>query len=608
MLYPLPYFSEGWVQLAVALPAIIIGFNHFGLSAWYSIKSRTPNMDVLISLGSASAVIYSLFLMFLAEPGTGHAHLYFETAATIISLVLLGSVIESRALSKTSIQMGSTASLLPSEVRLVLDIESQDFKTLNTDQLRKNDKVWVNEGEKIPADARVIKGHIEVNEAAISGESMPVFKSTQETVLAGSIVVSGNAVLEVLKTGQDTLAGQMRNWIKSAQSAKPNIQKLGDKVSGIFVQIVVGIALSTFVLSYFVLGIDAQDALLRSIAVLVVSCPCAMGLATPTAVSVGLGLAAAKGILVKGGHALEKFAQTHILALDKTGTITTGDFIVEAFYSDNDPYYQNIIYQLEHFSSHPIARSILQNHPEWNQKAIHFETVHEKKGYGLEAQDKEGNVYLLGSTRIGPHETEKKYDLYLWKNGEWVAGLILKDQPVANLKSILDYFKSQSMRLFLVSGDKKEKVAQLADQGLPFEQSYAEVLPAQKMEMLEQWRKLGKTAMTGDGINDAPALAAADVAIVVGHGSDISKQQADFILLDKGLHKLEEAHRISNITLNGIKQNLFWAFAYNVVAIPVAAMGYLDPMWAALFMAMSDLVVIGNALRLRWVHRAMRSA
>lgn len=602
MILPIPFFHNAWIQFAVSVPALFIGFSYFGKSAFHSVKDRNPNMDVLVSLGALAAVLYSFTLM--AGGHTGH--LYFETAVTIITLVLLGNNIEERALSKTSIQMHDTASLIPAmanKVSKASDTEAVTITQVSTAMIRKGDVLVVNEGEKVPADGMILEGEVEVSESVITGESAPVFKTKGDSVLAGSVLVSGNFTLQVSNTGQDTLAGQMRKWIKSAQANKPDIQKIGDRVSGIFVQVVVSISVLAFLLNYFWAGVGLEESILRAIAVLVISCPCAMGLATPTAVSVGLGMAARKGILVKGGQALEKFATVKVLALDKTGTITTGDFLADNFtalFSD-ESYYKNIVWQIEQRSSHPIAKSIVKNHADWYSQSIEWEEIFEKKGYGMTAMDKLGNNYKFGSARFGEGEKLPQADLYLWENNRLAAYFTIKDEPVPNLKSILSYFKQAGMKLFLVSGDSKSKVAAtVAD--LPFDKTYAEVLPNEKMSKLEEWRKIGKTAMTGDGINDAPALAAADVAIVVGHGSDLSKQQADFILMEKGLQKLRDAHKVSRITLGGIKQNLFWAFAYNVVAIPIAATGGLNPTWAALFMAMSDVVVIGNALRLRLVN------
>ena len=602
MFSPVPYFHLFWVQFLCALPALVIGFLYFGKSAVLSIRDKAPNMDVLVSLGSLSAVVYSFALALSAGH---HHHFYFETAATIISLVLLGNLIEARALSKTSIQMLSTASLLPIKTtRIFYDLETQSqvSEEVFAKDLRLGDTLLLQEGSKVPADAIVLEGEAEINQASITGESAPVFKKQLDEVFAGSIVESGNLKVKVSKTGSQTLAGQMFSWIKSAQASKPEIQKVGDKVSGIFVQVVVSLAVLTFFVNLF-FGISVNDALLRAIAVLVVSCPCAMGLATPTAVSVGLGMAAKKGILVKGGGALEKFANIKMLALDKTGTITSGDFLVDTFWeAEANKDYKGLIWHLENHSTHPIAQSIVKNHREWNTKPLVLENIKEVKGYGLQCSFM-GSEFKLGAARFAPNNTPNlpDADIYLWENNELKAYFSIKDQPVEGLKESLDYFFHQGISLFLVSGDNQSKVENAA-KGLPFAEQHANVLPNQKMELLQKWQKQGSVAMTGDGINDAPALAAANVAIGLGHGSDLAKQQADFILLGKNLDMLPIAHKISKITLGGIKQNLFWALAYNVVAIPVAALGFLNPMWAAMFMAMSDVVVIGNSLRLRFKH------
>jgi P-type Cu+ transporter len=598
----IPGFNNPFVQLAVAIPPLIIGFYHFGLSAFYSLKDRNPNMDVLVSVGSLSAVVYSLFLIYTHD----HSHVYVETAVTIITLVLLGSNLEAAALSKTSIQMGLAASSIPLEVKVsTKDTEGNDIIiTQKSNQLKTGDVMLVAEGDKVAADGMLIFGQLEVGQAAITGESLPVHKIVGDQIFAGSIVTSGNARIQITQTGTRTLVGQMSQWIKSAQSQKPHIQKLGDTISGIFVQVVVGLAIVTFLVNHYGFNVDVQDSVMRAIAVLVVSCPCAMGLATPTAVSVGLGLAARNGILVKGGQALEKFANIKHMAYDKTGTITTGDFMVHTFTTTHDAItLKNIVYQLECYSSHPIARSIVKNHKDWNTKDINWIRIEEIKGFGMQAIDDQNQQYKLGSKRWLDHQTSSDTDdLYLWQNGKLIASISIKDELHHGLSEVLHYFDQHHIQQYLISGDHDYKVQQSAV-GLPFKQVYAEVLPEEKMSYLEKWRSTGLTAMTGDGMNDAPALAAADIAIVMGHGSDLSKQQADFILPGSGISSIKKAHEISAITLRGIKQNLFWAFSYNLIAIPVASIGLLNPTWAALFMAMSDVVVIGNALRMRWIYR-----
>jgi P-type Cu+ transporter len=600
MVWAIPYFHNGWVQFLCALPPVVIGALHFGKSAFNSLKVGMPNMDVLVSMGSFSALVYSIILVL---EHADHGHYYFETAATIISLVLLGNQIEARALSKTSIQMKGTAALLPSKAKVLSNPQTSQFTEIDTALIKNKDIVLVTEGEKVPADGKIISGSGELDESIITGESVPVFKTTGDRLLAGSVVVSGNFKSEVTQTGQNTLSGQISKWIKSAQGNKPDIQKIGDKVSGIFVQVVVSLAVITFVVN-MLFGISLENSLLRAIAVLVVSCPCAMGLATPTAVSVGLGMAAKRGILVGGGLALEKFAGVKNLCLDKTGTITTGNFLVRQFESANETKdWKNIVWQMEQYSSHPIAKSILNNHKDWESSPVSFETIEEQKGKGIFAKLNSGESLLLGAKRLNPNENETlpEADIYLWVNNELCAWFSIKDEPVPELNETLNYFKEQQVKLHLISGDKRSKVEETS-KGLPFENIYPETLPETKMDILQSLRKEGLTAMTGDGINDAPALAASDVAIALGHGSDLSKQQADIIVMGNSMNQLREIHKISKITLMGIRQNLFWAFAYNVVAIPIAALGYLNPTWAALFMAFSDLVVIGNSLRLRFKH------
>jgi len=374
---------------------------------------------------------------------------------------------------------------------------------------------------------------------------------------------------------------------------------LGDKVSGIFVPVVLLISIFTYIISHFVFDISGTDAFLRGIAVLVISCPCAMGLATPTAVMVGIGRAAKKGILLKGGGTLEKLAGIKNIVFDKTGTLTTGEFAIKKIevIEGEDSFVKNIIYNLEKHSSHPIAQSLVKN-LKYEATALSLSEIKEEKGIGISAVFNK-DLYQIGSGRL-LKEDEKEHDLYLLKNNKIIAFIDIEDELKTDAKKVIQAIKSLGIAPILLSGDKEKKCEDLNEK-LNFSAIYSEYLPEQKLEKINQLVDKNPTAMFGDGVNDAPALASATVGISIGNATQVAIQSADVILLHKTeLSQLPKSLQVARHTLLTIKQNLFWAFAYNIVAIPIAAMGFLNPMWGALFMAFSDVVVIGNSIRLKY--------
>ena len=607
LIFTLPLFSHMFfpkgsiiqnplLQFILCLPVYIVGVSYFGKSAWSSLKSGIPNMDVLIFTGSSAAFFYSIYgwLINYGTPAVHH-YLFFETSATIITLVLLGNVLEHKSVKKTTTAIGDLTAI--QKVIAKKEIEGK-ITEVNFEDIRVNDILVINSGDKIPTDGIIISGTSYIDESMITGESIPIDKTIGDEVIGGTIITDGNLKIKATKIGDDTLLSQIIELVKNAQNNKPNIQKLGDQVSAVFVPVVLTISLATFFIGHYFFNIEIQDAFLRSIAVLVISCPCAMGLATPTAVMVGIGRAAKNGILIKGGDTLEKLASIKTIVFDKTGTLTTGKFIVSQFtvLDGDEKDVKNIIYNIEQHSSHPIAKSLCNAFQE-NSSLLKLSDITEEKGISISANI-DDNIYTIGSSKI--YSSPKKYDLSVLKNKELIATLNISDELKPNTELVISSLHKRGYTTTLLSGDKKEKCNQIASE-LGITTTYSEQLPQDKIVKIEELVSSNKTAMVGDGINDAPALAKATIGISLGNATQIAIQSADVVLLNnEDLSQLPQTMQIGKHTLLTIKQNLFWAFAYNIVAIPIAVMGLLNPMWGALFMAFSDVIVIGNSIRLRY--------
>jgi Cu+-exporting ATPase len=593
--------NNAWVQLGLCLPVFLIGFFHFGKSALSSLKTGVPNMDVLIIIGATAAFGYSLVGAILYH-GTPEAHnyLFFETAATIISLVLLGNVLEHRSVKQTTTAIKELNQLQKTTAKRVL--ANGELEEVQYNDIKEEDVLQVNTGDKIAVDGEIIWGEATINEAMISGESTPLEKEIGAKVIGGTIIENGSIKMKAEKVGSETVLSKIIEMVKNAQQDQPSIQRLGDKVSAIFVPVVVGIAALTFTLAFFVFDISFKQSMMQSIAVLVISCPCAMGLATPTAVMVGIGRAAKKGILIKGGSTLELFANSKNIVFDKTGTLTTGKFIIKKtklYELVDEQELKNILFSLEQHSSHPIAKSIFE-YLKTDAKIIDLVEVKELKGLGVEAKDKEGNFYQVGSNKIDLNQTaEKNHSLFILKNEKLIAGIDIEDELKDNVSETINLLNEQGLNTVLLSGDRAEKCNDLAKE-IGIKTVFSEQLPEDKISKIEELEKSAFTVMVGDGINDAPALVKASVGVSLSKATQVAVQSAQIVLLnDKDLSQVYEAYLISKHTLKTIKQNLFWAFFYNVVAIPIAAFGFLNPMVAALAMAFSDVVVIGNSIRLK---------
>jgi P-type Cu+ transporter len=595
------FLHNAWVQLILSSPVYFLGFIHFGRSAYHSLKNGMPNMDVLIFMGAFASFIYSVagMYMYLGTPYM-QQFLFFESGATIITLVLLGNLIEHHSVKRTSSDMHSLQRLKAEMAKLVMMINGKKhFYEIAVEDVKVNDLVYAAEGDKIPIDGIVFEGELYVDESMITGESEPVFKQLNDTLIGGTLVIKGNATLKCTMAYKQSILNGIIELIKKSQAAKPQIQFLADKISAVFVPIVIGVSILTFLINYFVLDISTADSLMRSVAVLVVSCPCAMGLATPTAVMVGIGKAARNGILIKKASALETFAQTNILVLDKTGTITDGKFSVSEFYTNEDESkIKSIIYYLESHSSHTIAQSVVRHFSTNIQSHLSMSKTEEIKGKGMQAYDGDGNLWQLGSANWG--DTQNMIgNLFLYENGKAKASFNISDNLKQDVPSVIAYFEKESIATILLSGDSEIKTISAAKTA-NISSYFAEQLPEQKLQKIEELIATGYVAMAGDGINDGPALSKVHTGISFARASDIAQHASQIVLINPSFNTLRKSHIIAKQTYRTIKQNLFWAFFYNVLTIPLAAAGYLHPMIAAASMAISDVVVIGNAIRLRY--------
>lgn len=599
MFLPWHWLHDPYIQLALCIPVFILGCVHFGKSAFHSIRNGVPNMDVLIFVGSTSAFVYSLI-------GTlkqlGPNYMFYETTAVIITLVLLGNVFEKRSVTQTT---SAVKDLMKIQQVKATRIVNGVQEIINAGDVQSGDTLLINSGDKIPVDGDIIWGSASVNESMITGESIPVEKNKYDAVIGGTLLEKGSIQITATKVGSKSTLSQIIELMKNAQAAKPPIQRLGDRVASVFVPVVIGIASLTFILGHFAFDLTFQRALMNAIAVLVISCPCAMGLATPTAVMVGLGRAAKKGILIKGGDTVEEMAGLKYMVFDKTGTLTTGDFAIKAFdtFNIDKARAAAIIVGMETHSNHPIARSLkkgLHEQASNHQGRIIFQRVNEEKGIGIKGIDSEGNTYQLGSGTILPDGplSIPEADVYLIENGHVVASISIEDELKPGAGELMETLKSQGITPVLLSGDRREKCEVFASK-TGIGRIYYEKLPHEKLAIINELKKEGTTAMVGDGINDAPALTTSNVGISLGDASQVAIQSARVVLLNNDLASVSELIRVGKHTLLTIRQNLFWAFFYNVFAIPLAALGFLGPMLAAFAMASSDVVVIGNSLRLK---------
>jgi Cu+-exporting ATPase len=590
------WLMNGWIQLALCLPVYIVGMSFFGKSAIKSIRNGMPNMNVLIALGSTAAFAYSLTGTLL---GLGENYLFYETAAAIITLVFLGNYLED--LSMQSTQKALKSLVKSQRVRanmIAFDDQHQEqiFQVDNT-QLRPGDLILIRTGEQVPADCKILWGEASVNEAIITGESMPVSKVQKNSLIGGSILIDGTLKAQVTAEASRSVLANIINLVKQAQGEKPPLQQLADRISAIFVPLVLGLALVSFLVNYFVLQ-DFTTALMRSIAVLVVACPCAMGLATPAAIAVGLGRAARSGILFRHARSLELFKNIRQVVFDKTGTLTTGSFRISSYrvLEGEEESFKRIAYSLEKYSNHPVAQSIVSA---WRiQPDIRWSRIEEVKGMGVKAASASGDEYWAGSFRIAETLTDDlSHHVYIVRNDHLMGWIDLKDELRPEAGKVVDTLRKKGMKIILLTGDRLAPSKDLAAQ-LQIDEVIAEQSPAQKLARIQGLSETAPTVMVGDGINDAPALAKATIGIAMSDASHIAVQTADLVLMNNGLKQLPHALNLGKHTFITVKQNLFWAFIYNIIAIPFAAFGFLSPTFAALLMGLSDVVLAINSVRL----------
>ncbi len=599
MFIPVDFLHNDIFQLILTIPVFIVGFFHFGRSAWYSIRSGVTNMDVLIFLGSTAAFIYSLI-------GTvyrlGHDYMFYETSASIITIVLLGNMLEHRSVKKTTGAIDDLVKLQRNLARrLITEMHEggESVEEIDAALVEKGDRVLVNTGDKIPVDGEIYWGTASVDESLLSGESLPVEKQKGDKVVGGTVLVSGTIKVKTTATGKETVLSQIIELVRNAQKDKPKLQNLADKISMIFVPAVVVLALLTITYWFFGTDLPFRDSLMRGIAVLVIACPCALGLAIPTAVVVGLGRSAKTGILIKGGSSIDKLSSVDTVVFDKTGTLTTGKFSIKNLECFNHPEesVRRILYSLEKHSSHPIAKAITGYFKGAGE--ISFSEVGEQKGMGVSATGADGNVYVAGSYNVASHLTgDDSHNVYLLMNDRLIAWLDLEDEIKPGARQLISTLKKKGIKTVLLSGDRKQRCESIAGE-LGIEEVYYEKLPGEKLEVIDSLGVDSKVAMIGDGINDAPALTRAFIGVSMSDATQVAVKSAEVILLKGDLGLLEKAFGTARTTVRTVKENLFWAFFYNVSAIPLAMAGLLTPIVAAFAMAVSDVIVVLNSLRLK---------
>jgi P-type Cu+ transporter len=614
-LYVPDAFMNPWVQLALATPVQFYIGKQFYIGAYKALRNKSANMDVLVALGTSAAYFYSVYLSIQTLGNGAHTvGLYFETSAILITLIILGKLFEAKAKGRSSEAIKKLMGLQAKTAKVLRD--GQEVEVPLEDVVT-GDVLLVKPGEKIPVDGEILEGRTALDESMITGESVPVDKTVGDKVIGATINKNGFIKIKATKVGKETALAQIIKVVEEAQGSKAPIQRLADNISGIFVPIVVGIAIVTFLAWYFgVAPGNFAEALEKMIAVLVIACPCALGLATPTSIMAGSGRAAEYGILFKGGEHLEMTHRINTVILDKTGTITNGAPVLTDVITEMDEgEFLSLVGSAEKQSEHPLAQAIVEG---INEKNIQLKEVAEFEaipGYGIKSII-EGKEILVGTRRLMKqysidinHELEQMEKLE--KQGK-TAMLTAIDGSFAGIIAVADTIKETSagaikrlrdmgLEVIMITGDNQQTAQAIAKQA-GVDLVIAEVLPEGKAEEVKKLQQQGKkVAMVGDGINDAPALAIADIGMAIGTGTDVAMEAADITLIRGDLNSIADAIFMSKKTIRNIRQNLFWAFAYNTLGIPIAAIGLLAPWLAGAAMAFSSVSVVLNALRLQRV-------
>ena len=589
-----------WVQLILVTPVQFGVGMRFYRGAYHALKTKAPNMDVLVAMGTSAAFALSVYNGFF---NPYNSDLYFESSGMIITLILLGKYLEQKAKTKTSDAIKQLMSLQAKTATIIVDSEE---KEVPIETVQAGDLLRVRPGEQIPVDGKIVAGQTTIDESMLTGESLPVDKQIDDQVFGGTVNTTGSIQFNATQVGSMTVLSRIIRMVEDAQGEKAPIQQIADKISKVFVPTVLGIALLTLLATGLFTG-DWQQAIVHSVSVLVIACPCALGLATPTAIMVGTGLGAKSGILIKGGGALEKIAHLTTIVLDKTGTITEGKPVVADFDS-SDPQALAYLTSLEQYSEHPLAKAIYQYGKEQTE-LLPVENFESLTGQGVTGTIN-GTSYFVGSKRglnisfskerVLALEEEGKTVMFLTDQERVLALISVTDQVKHSSKAAIDALHQLGINVKMLTGDNPQTARFIGAQvGLQESDIVAEVLPEDKAQVVKELQgKNESVGMVGDGINDAPALALADIGIAMGSGTDIAMETADITLMNSDLLSVEKSIRLSKLTLRKIKQNLFWAFLYNVIGIPFAALGFLNPIIAGGAMAFSSVSVLLNSLSL----------
>ena len=597
-----------WGTFLATTPIMLVAGGPYIQSAWASFKKHNANMDSLVALGTLVAYLYSLVALFTGLP------VYFESAGFILFFVLLGAVFEEKMRKNTS---QAVEKLLDLQAKTAEVLRDDSYVQVPLDQVKVGDLIRVRPGEKIAVDGVVVEGISSIDESMVTGESLPVDKIVGDTVIGSTINNSGTLVFKAEKVGSETVLAQIVDFVKKAQTSRAPIQDLTDKISGIFVPAVVILAILTFWIWFVLLGASFVTSLLYGVAVLIIACPCALGLATPTALMVGTGRSAKMGVLLKNGTVLQEIQKVQTLVFDKTGTLTEGKPVVTNIIGDETEVL-GLAASLEEASQHPLAQAIVKRASEAELELHTVENFQALHGKGVSGQvaGKQvllGNAKMLDGMDISSNyhekleelEKEAKTVVFLAVDNEIKGLLALQDIPKENAKLAINQLKKRGLRTVMLTGDNAGVARAIADQ-IGIEEVIAGVLPEEKAHEIHQLQAAGKVAFVGDGINDAPALSVADVGIAMGAGTDIAIESADLVLTTNNLLGVVRAFDMSKKTFNRILLNLFWAFIYNVIGIPIAAGVFsgiglvLNPELAGLAMAFSSVSVLTSSLMLNF--------